>query len=58
MPILIDRRGMLRAMFPGQSKRATLEEAIKLLLAEKLESLRGETLESAFLAGEKTLFDV
>ena len=35
MPILIDRRGMLRTMFPGQSKRATLEGAIKPLLAEK-----------------------
>ena len=35
MSILIDRRGVLRAMFPGQSSRAKLEAAIKPLLAEK-----------------------
>jgi hypothetical protein len=35
MSILIDRRGVLRAMFPGQSNRAKLEAAIKPLLAEK-----------------------
>jgi cytochrome c biogenesis protein CcmG/thiol:disulfide interchange protein DsbE len=35
MSILTDRRGVLRAMFPGQSNRAKLEAAIKPLLAEK-----------------------
>jgi len=35
MSILIDRRGVLRALFPGQSNRAKLEAAIKPLLAEK-----------------------
>ena len=35
MSILIDRRGVLRAMFPGQSNRAKLEAEIKPLLAEK-----------------------
>ncbi len=35
MSILIDRRGVLRAMLPGQSNRAKLEAAIKPLLAEK-----------------------
>jgi len=34
MSVLIDRRGMLRGMFPGQSSRAKLEVAIKPLLAE------------------------
>jgi len=32
---LIDRRGVLRATFPGQSNREKLEAAIKPLLAEK-----------------------
>ena len=35
MSILIDRRGVLRGMFPGQSSQAKLEAAIKPLLAEK-----------------------
>jgi peroxiredoxin len=32
---LIDRRGVLRVTFPGQSNRDKLEAAIKPLLAEK-----------------------
>jgi len=32
---LIDRRGVLRGLFPGQSSRARLETAIKPLLAEE-----------------------
>ncbi len=35
MSVLIDRRGVLRGMFPGQSSQAKLEGAIKPLLAEK-----------------------
>jgi peroxiredoxin len=35
MSILLDRRGVLRAMFPGQSNRVKLEAEIKPLLAEK-----------------------
>ena len=35
MSVLIDRRGVLRAMFPGQSSRAKLEAVVKPLLAEK-----------------------
>jgi cytochrome c biogenesis protein CcmG/thiol:disulfide interchange protein DsbE len=35
MSFLIDRRGVLRAMFPGQNSQAKLEAAIKPLLAEK-----------------------
>ena len=35
MSVLIDRRGVLRAMFPGQSSQAKLEAANRPLLAEK-----------------------
>jgi len=35
MSVLIDRRGVLRAIFPGESSQAKLEAAIKPLLAEK-----------------------
>ena len=42
MSVLIDRRGVLRAMFPGQSNRAKLEAAIKPLLAEKIGAMHLE----------------